>query len=270
MPLPLRTRRGDDDEQPRGCFCLRASVKAEKRLSGQLVRLQDEPDEDYSDAPKAFICPVTKVLMRDPVATVDGHSYEREAIETWIKYNKTSPSTGQKLRASELLPNHALRVAINFWLDERKLKKGQAGNGPQSTASVASVRPRDEPEDFFAALTQGFAHGLSETAGVLNAAWGGTVKLATELTLAAQCAAKPGLDATTLAWGVGGGEARLHRASAVEQTVPVAQQGVVIEVDAQGGGQHATRQAVRDTPATPRSPGSPGSPGSPQAFSSHR
>ena len=39
----------------------------------------------------AFICPLTLEYMRDPVSTVDGHTYEREAIEEWLASNEVSP-----------------------------------------------------------------------------------------------------------------------------------------------------------------------------------
>ncbi|EKX44918.1 hypothetical protein GUITHDRAFT_62234, partial [Guillardia theta CCMP2712] len=39
----------------------------------------------------AFFCPVTNEIMRDPVCTSDGKTYEREAIETWLKNHDTSP-----------------------------------------------------------------------------------------------------------------------------------------------------------------------------------
>jgi len=32
--------------------------------------------------------------MKDPVITEDGHSYERGAIERWLKIKRTSPKTG--------------------------------------------------------------------------------------------------------------------------------------------------------------------------------
>ena len=50
--------------------------------------------------------------MRDPVVTCDGHSFEREAIGSWLATNDTSPLTGATLKSAELIPNVALRNAI--------------------------------------------------------------------------------------------------------------------------------------------------------------
>ena len=100
--------------------------------------------------PPSFYCPITFEIMRDPVITVDGHSYERVAIEEWISLNRNprarlrgeqrgadgvgfddgmedgldedapprvpapvvSPTTGLPLESCTLLPNIALRNSI--------------------------------------------------------------------------------------------------------------------------------------------------------------
>lgn len=37
----------------------------------------------------AFKCPITMDIMEDPVILADGHTYEREAIEAWLKGHAT-------------------------------------------------------------------------------------------------------------------------------------------------------------------------------------
>lgn len=41
-------------------------------------------------------CPITGMIMKDPVTADDGILYERDAIEDWFKENNTSPKTRQK------------------------------------------------------------------------------------------------------------------------------------------------------------------------------
>ena len=64
----------------------------------------------------AFICPITYEKMRDPVMAMDGHTYERAAIERWISESTTisvlSPLTGT-LMGRLLIPNYALKKAID-------------------------------------------------------------------------------------------------------------------------------------------------------------
>ena len=43
---------------------------------------------------------------------VDGHTYERSAIEQWLETHSISPATGLELDSKELIPNHSLRSLI--------------------------------------------------------------------------------------------------------------------------------------------------------------
>lgn len=55
-------------------------------LKLQGMRIRDE-----------FICPITFELFRDPVVASDGHTYEKGAIDKWLRTNTTSPRTGQPM-----------------------------------------------------------------------------------------------------------------------------------------------------------------------------
>jgi len=59
-----------------------------------------------------FLCPITRDLMTDPVICSDGHTYERYAIEEWLRSSSRSPKTNQRLASRELIPNHAMRNTI--------------------------------------------------------------------------------------------------------------------------------------------------------------
>merc|ERR1711879_402376 len=41
----------------------------------------------------SFLCPLTGRLMIDPVVAADGHTYERRAIEEYLKLSNYSPVT---------------------------------------------------------------------------------------------------------------------------------------------------------------------------------
>ena len=68
-----------------------------------------------ASAPPSFCCPIGRELMRDPVSCADGHSYEREHITRWLSESRLSPVTGAPLPSPDLMPNHALRNAIEEW-----------------------------------------------------------------------------------------------------------------------------------------------------------
>ena len=57
--------------------------------------------------------------MVDPVSTVDGQVYERQAIEAWLKNNDTSPITNEPLPLKLLIPNHPLRAMIAEFVEKR-------------------------------------------------------------------------------------------------------------------------------------------------------
>ncbi|KAL6995990.1 hypothetical protein U1Q18_006128 [Sarracenia purpurea var. burkii] len=83
--------------------------------SSHFERLHIEPIYD------AFICPLTKQIMRDPVTLENGQTFEREAIEKWFKECKDNgrklvcPLTQKELRSTELNPSIALRNTIEEW-----------------------------------------------------------------------------------------------------------------------------------------------------------
>lgn len=74
-----------------------------------------------SSIPKDFICPLTKEILYDPVMTSDGASYERQAIDLWLKKSNISPVTKSVIESNILLPNFALKQFIKDYLNENKV-----------------------------------------------------------------------------------------------------------------------------------------------------
>ena len=71
--------------------------------------------------PDGCVCPITRELIRDPVFCGDGHTYERDAISAWLRTKDTSPKTGCVLESKVLIPNFALRSAIDDLRRRRRL-----------------------------------------------------------------------------------------------------------------------------------------------------
>lgn len=65
--------------------------------------------------PSELVCPITMMLMVDPVVCCDGHTYERTAISKWLATHNTSPLTNEVLDTMTLLPNRALKTVIERW-----------------------------------------------------------------------------------------------------------------------------------------------------------
>ena len=95
------------------------------------------------EEPVDYLCPITHELMVDPVVTADGQSYERAAIEQWLKHSTLSPLTNEPLVHLAVTPNMALKRLICEWLAQRKGssaqptgQRGRAG-GRQGTGGGA-------------------------------------------------------------------------------------------------------------------------------------
>ena len=85
----------------------------------EVQRLKKILKEQQREIPDAYLCPITMDPMEDPCIAADGHSYERRAIKDWFaRGNNTSPKTGARLDDTWLFPNHALKSAIQDFLEE--------------------------------------------------------------------------------------------------------------------------------------------------------
>jgi hypothetical protein len=65
-----------------------------------------------SNYPVEFECPITRDIMTDPVVDLEGHTYERSAIEAHLLRNRFSPMTRNPMRPEDLHPNYALKSQI--------------------------------------------------------------------------------------------------------------------------------------------------------------
>ena len=58
-----------------------------------------------------FACPISLMLMSNPVVAMDGHTYDRDSIVTWLETKHTSPMTGLTID-KQLVPNFTLKSLI--------------------------------------------------------------------------------------------------------------------------------------------------------------
>lgn len=114
-----------------------------------------------SAAPSSqFLCPITHELMKDPVIDPDGNSYEREAIESWLRRNGTSPITRAPLAIKDLRPNRALKQTIEEYCTAVQNKN----KSKKTTAAAAAAEAMDTTENVRYDLTvsanyaNGFVH----------------------------------------------------------------------------------------------------------------
>jgi len=89
-------------------------------MPGEIIN----PDNVESPTiPDAYICPISREIMLDPVINEVGQTYERICIEKWLINHMTDPYSRHPLSSSKLIPNIALKNLIqNFIAVNPKLK----------------------------------------------------------------------------------------------------------------------------------------------------
>merc|ERR1711964_210152 len=118
---------------------------------------------DVFGFPEECFCPLGFEVMQDPVFTADGHTYERDQIETWFENNDTSPRTNQRLRNKTLTPNMQLKSMILTY--KRKHENKEADPVVKALVSCAEKQIKetaaaDEQMDVTGKLNQ-FLHFFS-------------------------------------------------------------------------------------------------------------
>tara|TARA_R110002050_G_scaffold53365_3_gene121419 strand:+ start:36 stop:1868 length:1833 start_codon:yes stop_codon:yes gene_type:complete len=119
--------------------------KEEKMKDGMSKEGEKKNDSEESDeCPDEFMDPISLEVMSDPVICGDGFTYERSSIETWFEKNETSPMTGAPITSQSLIPNRALKAAIERYLEKHggeEIKKRVAAK-PMVRRAEESVAER--------------------------------------------------------------------------------------------------------------------------------
>ncbi|GMI73481.1 CARBOXYL TERMINUS OF HSC70-INTERACTING PROTEIN, carboxyl terminus of HSC70-interacting protein [Hibiscus trionum] len=114
----LREKHFLDDSQPEG-FLDDASISHTKQLDAlrQVFRKAGE-DDIPGEVPDYLCCKITLDIFRDPVITPSGVTYERAVILDHLqKVGKFDPITRERLDQSQLVPNLAIKEAVQAYLD---------------------------------------------------------------------------------------------------------------------------------------------------------
>lgn len=65
---------------------------------------------DFSIIIDSITCPITQDIMIDPVLAIDGHTYERTAIERSLELKQESPLTRISMTINNLQPNYVIKA----------------------------------------------------------------------------------------------------------------------------------------------------------------
>ncbi|OIV90619.1 hypothetical protein TanjilG_01700 [Lupinus angustifolius] len=121
----------ESDDGYQGCISL---PKLEKPTSG-------------SKPPKDFVCAITGQIFCDPVTLETGQTYERKAIQEWLRTgNTTCPITRQPLSASALpKTNYVLKRLITSWKEKHPELAQELSNADTPRSSSLSPFAKDIP-----------------------------------------------------------------------------------------------------------------------------
>jgi hypothetical protein len=93
-----------------------------------------------ASTPDEFLCPITLLVMNDPVIGSDGRTYERAAIMQWLRTNPHSPLTREPMTLSSLKPNYALKSAIERYQKESRTGAPKTKPVPKATPVPKAVK----------------------------------------------------------------------------------------------------------------------------------
>ena len=132
-----------------------------------------------------WLCPITGLLMTDPVTAEDGFIYERSAIEKWFSSGfLVSPKTGQEIGKSLESNSDLYQIIKSFKaflrntdssLDLTLAHPGPDGNAQSITLSRGDVC-ETEPVQMFPALSAFFKE-LHRVEGLLESTLTGLIPL---------------------------------------------------------------------------------------------
>lgn len=96
--------------------------------------------------PDEFFCPITKMVMQDPVSIECGHTFEKSAIEQWFENFNVCPECRNSSNGT-LVTNWALKSLINNYGQSSGASSGTNVLVSQATVSQDSVSQNLEAEE---------------------------------------------------------------------------------------------------------------------------
>ncbi|EFJ52156.1 hypothetical protein VOLCADRAFT_103177 [Volvox carteri f. nagariensis] len=91
-------------------------------------------------APEPLCCPISHSVMRLPVVSPSGTTFEYDCIRRWAQRHNTDPVNGAPLAEGDLYPNLALRDIIERWLRQQKSSQQQQ----QQQHSEMEQKPQEQ------------------------------------------------------------------------------------------------------------------------------
>ncbi|KAG6402331.1 hypothetical protein SASPL_139209 [Salvia splendens] len=95
---------------------------------------------ELQEPPQEFRCPISGILMNEPVVAASGQTYDELSIRKWLKEGNTKcPTTHQLLPHTALIPNHTIKNMITSW-------RNTTGKGDARPTRADDPRPNPTTE----------------------------------------------------------------------------------------------------------------------------
>lgn len=92
--------------------------------------------DQKAEYPKAFYCPISGQVMKNPHVDREGNSYELDAILKWLETKQISPLTRNPLSRGDLAPNRALKEMIQNAITPKTNPPLNSFSAPEVQVSV--------------------------------------------------------------------------------------------------------------------------------------
>jgi hypothetical protein len=106
------------------------------------------PHDSACGLPPKFLCPLAQDIMRDPVMTKTGYTFERSALAQWMTVcGEVCPVSGQPLPLSHIVSDRTLKQEIQFWRrnknDTSRQQQQQQRDDKVSSSSIQYSQDHD-------------------------------------------------------------------------------------------------------------------------------
>ena len=76
---------------------------------------------EEGDVPPDLVCPLSKQLFKNPVTTIHGHTYDKEALLAHVQTNGAmDPIALKPIDPLVLVPNNAVKKLVETWKRAQK------------------------------------------------------------------------------------------------------------------------------------------------------
>ena len=102
-----------------------SSERSIRELCGVNMR-EAEASKAMLQIEEELSCPIRGTIFKDPFTCSSGHTFERAAIESWLKdhdHGKTCPATRTHI-TNYIVPNYSLRTVLEKFVEKYENQKG--------------------------------------------------------------------------------------------------------------------------------------------------